>query len=390
MAASDHFEAGPSTLPRVIACPASVKASRPFPNESTLAAEHGTRLHSFAEVCLKARKLPRDFPADGEWAVYTPEDRDAVTEAVEYVRDLLIEYPGELFTEIDLDLSVYFPGLRGSADVLIVYGRTIIVVDFKFGRVKVAASTPQLKAYALGALEWFVFQDFDDVVAAVVQPFAEHFERVEYTVPELQTWAAEVMVPALTDAFGPSPTYNPTPEACKYCRARGQCRARIEAHYAPTAALLDAVDRDLLTPDEIGAILANADKFESTLNDVKAEAIRSLIKGQTIPGAKLVEATTKRKWTDPASTPQKLYEALIAKRPEIVPTDALALVSVVSPITITAAEKLLGKTNPALAGLTVKPEGGPALAPESDPRPVFAPNSAALDALDSIEIPVNA
>lgn len=387
-----HFEAGPSALPRVILCPASVSASRPFPNTTNAAAEHGTGLHSLLEICLKSRLYPRDFPTDGEWAIYTQDDRDAVTEVVEFVREMLVEYPGELLVEFNVDLSMYWPGMRGTADVVIVAGKTLIVIDAKFGRIKVRASSPQLKAYAVGVLRDFEFVDFESVVCAIAQPFAGHFESVTYTAAEIDEWASTVMVPALANAFGPNPTFNPGPDQCIYCRANGVCIPRKAAHFDEVASILDKVPADgyangyVLTSDELGAILAKADAFESVLGDMKAHAMRELLAGKAVPGMKLVESVTKRKWADPESAPQLLYEALIQKKPDVDPVAALGMVTRVEPITITAAEKLLGKTNPALAGMTVKPEGKPSLAPESDSRPAFNPKSAALDALDQIEI----
>lgn len=382
-----HFEAGPSALLRVIACPGSVVASRPFPNTSGPAAEHGTRLHALLEVCLKSRVSPADFPTDGDWAAYTSEDREAVTEVVEYVRDLLIEYPGELLVEFDVDLTMYFPGMFGKADIVIIAGKTLIVVDAKFGRVKVPATTPQLKAYSAGVLRDFEFVDFETVVCAIAQPFADHFEAVTYTAAEIHDWASTVMVRALENAFGPNPTYNPGPDQCKYCRANGVCVPRKKAHFDEVAAVLDTVAGGyVLPPDELGAILAKADAFESILGDMKAHATRELIAGRAVPGMKLVESITKRKWANTDTAPQLLYAALLDKRPNTDPITALSMVTKVEPIGISAAEKLLGKTNPALAGLIVKPEGKPTLAPESDARPAFVANAAVLDALDSIEI----
>jgi len=61
-------------------------------------------------------------------------------------------------------------------------------------------------------------------------------------------------------------------------------------------------------------------------------------------------------------------------------------VTLTSPITITAAEKLLGRGHPCFASLTVKPSGRPTLAPESDSRPHYAPAEAVADALDAVDL----
>jgi hypothetical protein len=382
-----HFEAGPSKLDRVIACPGSVVASRGIEEGPMLAAEHGKRLHTLLEICLKNRTIPADYPTDGDWAVYSADDRDAVEDVVKHVRDLLDEFPGELLVEVDVDLSDYFPGLIGRIDVAIVSGTTLIVIDGKFGRVPVSAETAQLKAYAIGLLEAYAYLSFDQILCIIAQPFAHHFDETRYSPEELLLWAQGVMIPALKEAYGPAPRFNPTLDACKYCRARAVCAVRKAIHYdAVAAALNDAPEVSLLSIGEIAELLPRFDNFEAYMNDVRDVATRELLAGRPVNGFKIVEGRSVRKWADPNVALDGLTEALIRKRPEIAASEAVTLVTVKAPITITAAEKLLGRGNPCFASLTVKPQGKPTLAPESDVRPLFAATAAVADALDAVDL----
>jgi len=382
-----HFEAGPSKLDRVIACPGSVVASRGIEEGPMQAAEHGKRLHTLLELCLKNRTTPADYPSDGEWAVYTEEDREAVEAVVRHVHALLDEFPGELLVEVEVDLSAYFPGLIGRVDVAIVSGTTLIVIDAKFGRVPVSATTAQLKAYALGLVEAYSYLSFDRILCDIAQPFAQHFDMADYTPEALANWAAQVMVPALQEAYGPAPRFSPTPEACKYCRARAVCAVRKAAHYdAVAAALSDAPEISLLSNAEIAELLPRFDSFEAYMNDVRDFATRELLAGRPIPGFKIVEGRTIRKWVDSPKAIKGLLDAIAQKRPELDAAAATSLVTLTSPITITAAEKLLGRGNPCFASLTVKPSGRPTLAPESDSRPHYAPSEAVADALDAVDL----
>ena len=384
--ADAHFEAGPSALTRVIACPGSVVASRGLPDSQGRAAAHGESLHSLLEICLKTRKTPDAFPTDDEWAIYTDADRDAVTSVVTYVRDLCSEYPGDLLVESSVDMQALWPGMFGKVDVAIVSARTLIILDAKFGRIKVDAHTAQLKAYALGLLLEFDYLDFDTVICIIAQPFIENFDEVRYTPIDLRQWSTDVMIPALTEAFGPAPRFNPTPDGCRFCRANGRCSVRKAVDYDSVATLLNATpDVALLTPDELGALLQEFPKFEAVIADVKTYAIRELIAGRPIPGHKLIEGRSVRKWADPAAAPVELAAALCEKRPALAPADALALVTTTAPINLTAAEKLIGKSNFVFQRLTVKPQGRPTLAPESDTRPAYLPGAAVIDALDAIE-----
>ena len=381
-----HAEGGPSKATQLMLCPGSIQKSRGLPNPSTAASDRGTRLHSFLEVCLIAKRSPFDFPVDGEWAVYSAEERADVFAVYEYVRNLLIDYPGELATELRLDLGHYWAGMFGALDVVIVYGRTVFVIDAKFGRHPVPATTPQLKIYGLGVLRLYDYLEFDEVTCVVAQPAIGRFEDVTYTPAELETWARTEWVPALELAFGPNPPVNPSPEACKFCPARAICVERKAADFDGVAAALDAAPiAGLLTPAEVGTLLKNVDRFESYLGDLKEYAMRELVAGREIPGQKLVEGRAVRKWVG-ETVMAELARAFLERNPEGDLVEATRAVSVTTPITITAAEKLLGKKNPVFATLTTKPQGQPSLAPESDPRPPFIPNADVLDALDNVEI----
>lgn len=382
-----HFEAGPSRLDRVIACPGSVVASRGIDEGPMPAAEHGKRLHTFLEVCLSEGSSPADFPYKHGWEVYSDEDRDAVRAVLDHVRDLLDTFPGALLIEQDVDLSDYFPRLIGRVDVAIVSGKTLIVLDAKFGRHVVPATTAQLKAYALGLLAAYSYLSFDEVICVIAQPFAHHFDEVRTTPQALETWATEVMVPALHEAFGPAPRFNPSLGACRFCKARAVCVVRKAAHYDGVAAALDdAPEVALLSRAEIAELLPRFDSFEAYLNDVRDFATRELLAGRPIAGYKLVEGRAIRKWANPATAIGGLREAVLQKRPELDAAAAAALVTLTSPITITAAEKLLGRGHPCFASLTVKPQGRPTLAPESDSRPHYAPAEAVADALDAVDL----
>ncbi len=379
-----HFEAGPSRLPVVIHCPATVVMSRGVEQGDMSAAERGTRLHKLLELCLKARKRTDYFPHDGEWSEYTQDERDAVDQVVDYVHDFVIEYGGDLQVEIDVDPRKFYPGMFGRVDVVIIANGTLIVIDAKFGRVSVPATTPQLKAYAVGLLSALDFLDFSEVRLAIAQPFAQNFDETVTTPAELNAWAADVMVPALEDAFSPNPTIC-AGDHCRHCNARAVCGVRKAAHYDNVAALLDQdLDTNRLSIGELAGVLATAENCKKFLDDVTEYATREALAGRPIPGTKVVEGRSVRKWADPAATMLTLSESLLARFPELSPAEAVAKVTKVEPITITAAEKLLGKAG-IPPGLTVKPQGKATLAPESDPRPVFAPAAGISDALDSVE-----
>ena len=383
-----HFEAGPSSLLRVLLCRASVQRSRGIEDLSTAAADRGERLHQLLEICLRNRRNPDDYPIDGEWAIYTPDDREAVAKVVDYVRDFLVEYPGELLVEHYVDLGHYFPGMAGTADIIIVSGRTIIVIDAKFGRVPVDATTPQLKAYGVGAVDELSMLEFDEVILAVAQPEGDNFTEIRTTPAALHAWANDVMVPGLREAFGPAPVATPTVKGCEYCRARAVCPERKAAHYDALLAL-DAFDPEVevirISVEALAAMVPYFELAKKYMGDVEAHLMREKLAGREVPGYKLIEGVSRRKWADPVVAVRELAAELMAKRPELDTAAALDAVSVRAPVNIGTAEKLIGKGSPVFQRVTVKPAGRPALVPESDKRPAYLPREALFDALDSLD-----
>lgn len=94
-------------------------------------------------------------------------------------------------------------------------------------------------------------------------------------------------------------------------------------------------------------------------------AQQQLQQGAVIPGWKLVEGRSTRRFIDQdaafkAMEASGIQEAMLYER---------------SPISLTAAEKLLGKKHFAevCGGYIEKPKGKPTLAPESDKRPAYDP-----------------
>ena len=85
--------------------------------------------------------------------------------------------------------------------------------------------------------------------------------------------------------------------------------------------------------------------------------------GTGVPGWKLVEGRSTRRFTDPDAAFKAMEDSGISE----------AMLYERSPISLTAAEKLLGKKQfAAVCGAWVdKPKGKPTIAPEDDKRPAY-------------------
>jgi len=125
----------------------------------------------------------------------------------------------------------------------------------------------------------------------------------------------------------------------------------------------EARDPRLLTDEEVGTWLIAAQGIAEYVKCLEEYAQKQLQQGHSVPGWKLVEGRSTRRFTDQdaafkAIEADGISEAMLYER---------------SPISLTAAEKLLGKKRFAeVCGNWVeKPKGKPTLAPESDNRPAY-------------------
>jgi hypothetical protein len=155
-----------------------------------------------------------------------------------------------------------------------------------------------------------------------------------------------------------------------FCKARYTCAARAQHNLA--LAKREFTPPELLTVDQIAAILPRADEAIAWLQDVKTYALSQAETGHTVPGFKLVEGRANRKYVDHDQVAAKLIAAGI-------PAEVIYERSLLG---ITAMEKALGKKVFAelISDLVVKPQGKPTLVPDSDKRPAL--NSVASAAAD--------
>jgi hypothetical protein len=128
---------------------------------------------------------------------------------------------------------------------------------------------------------------------------------------------------------------------------------------------------DTLTVDRIAELLPSADAVIDWFTDLKAYALKQAEKGTTVPGYKLVEGRSNRKYSDQDAVAKALREAEVP--------DEIAYER--SLLGITAMEKAIGKKKFAevLGDLITKPEGKPTLVPEGDKRPALTSRVSALD-----------
>jgi hypothetical protein len=262
--------------------------------------------------------------------------------------------------------------VSGTCDVLI-YDKTnesIHVIDWKFGKgvfVDVE-NNDQLTAYAAGAAHDFHFlKQWDIIHIHVVQPRKDNFGHIALTNDQLALWISARLIPGVKLALQPQPPFNPGIKQCRWCPAKATCRHRYQAANKAAADVFQAVAKlpDQITPEEVAEAIKASAVYEKYLHDLRAYAMQELLRGGNIPGYKLVEGRSIRRWKDPEETANKLVD-------HGMPFEDVFESKLVSPA---KAEKLNRKIRKAewFQELIEKPPGKPQMAPETDKRPEYQP-----------------
>nr|DAQ66875.1 MAG TPA: Protein of unknown function (DUF2800) [Caudoviricetes sp.] len=358
-----HALLSASSSHRWLNCPPSARLCENYDDKGSDFAAEGTDAHALCEYKLKkALGIPDENPTDNlSW--YSAEMEDCANGYAAFVTELVEDAKKScpdpvVLIEQRLDYSKYVAEGFGTSDCVIIADGTLHIVDYKHGRgvLVEAEDNPQMKLYAIGALELFdCIYDISTVSVTIYQPRRSNVST--FTVPkeELYNWADNVLIPIAELAFEGGGEYR-CGEWCQFCKAKADCRKRAEANME--LAKYEFRQPPLLTDEEVEDILGKLDGLTSWANDIRDYALRAAISGKKWTGFKLVEGRSNRRYTDENAVIAAVQNAGFD------PYEHKLL-------GVTAMTSLLGRKqfNEILGGYVTKPQGKPTLAPESDKRP---------------------
>lgn len=360
-----HSILSPSGSHRWLNCTPSARLEQEFEDTESEAAKEGTAAHALCEHKLKKALRMRSRRPVSDY------DSDEMEECSDAYVDFVMEQYEEakqtckdpiLLIEQHLDFSCYVPDGFGTGDCIIVGDSKIHIVDFKYGKgiLVDAEDNPQMKLYALGALELYdALYDIREVSMTIFQPRRENVSTWTVSVEELKDWALNVLKPKALMAYNGEGEYVPG-EWCTFCRAAVRCRARAEEKLK----LAQSEFRlpPLLTDAEIEEILVILPDLTKWANEITAYATDAAVNhGKEWNGFKVVEGRSVRKYRDEDAVAKAAadagYRDIYRK----------------SLITLTEMQKLMGKTKfeEVLGNLIYKPPGKPTLVPVTDKRPAM-------------------
>lgn len=363
-----HALLSASSSHRWMNCPPSARLCETYEDKGSGYAAEGTDAHTLCEYklrCALGEDMSDVAGVRDNLDFYSEEMEDCATGYAAYILELVEKAKQscadpKVLIEQKLDFSRYVEEGFGTGDCVVIADGTLHIVDYKHGQgvLVEAEDNPQMKLYALGALEIFDgIYDIDTVSMTIYQPRRDNVSTQTVSKESLQEWAAEVLKPAATLVYAGDGDFK-CGDWCQVCKAKHECRRRAEANME--LARYDFKLPPLLEDDEVEDILGKIDALVSWASDIKEYALQAALGGKEWDGWKLVEGRSNRKYVNDEAVAKTVKQAGYDPFEHKV-------------MGITAMEKTLGKAKFAelLGGLVEKPQGKPTLVPASDKRPAM-------------------
>ena len=396
MSTPAHSKWSASGFEQKMLCPGSHLLQAGAPDNTSVYAAEGTAAHQVLTWALQFNTQASAFigryidVAPAYTIEVTAEMAEHVQVCVDYCRDACGEW-GVMLVDQRVNyarfLGVPADDAWGTADVILLLGEEIIVVDFKYGQgVAVeAANNPQMSLYALGALDGYSMAgDFLRARLVISQPRvrrapSEWDTSVEALIEWADTHARRTVADCITAAFGGNVEefLNPGEKQCKFCRAKATCPA-LREEVAFTFA-----ERQPASPDEfrnlepahetdadwISAALDKVDMIEDWCKAIRAEAEKRLLAGDEVPGYKVVAGKRgARQWIDSGAVEEYLRKTL---RLTIEQAYDLKLISPTSAEKLKKSGVIGDRQWTKIQELITQSTGKPHVAPVTDSRPAL-------------------
>lgn len=363
MPPSEHAVLSASSANRWLHCPPSVRLSEGYMDKASVFAMEGTSAHELCEYKLRsALGMEAENPTEN-LDFYNTEMEECAEGYATYILEL-VEKAKEtcsdpvVMVEQRVDFSRYVPEGFGTADCIIIADKILNIVDYKHGKgVEVSAeNNPQMKLYALGALELFdCLYDISKVQMTIFQPRLSNVSVFVMDKADLLNWANDELTTKAELAFEGKGELC-CGEWCKFCKAKSNCKERARVNME--MAQYEFRKSSLLTDEEVVDILSKVDELTAWASDVKNFALEQAVRGKQWPGWKVVEGRSNRKYTDESAVAQ------VVKNAGYNPYDEKIM-------GITNMIKMLGKEkfNELLGDFVERPQGKPTLVSGDDKRP---------------------
>lgn len=286
------------------------------------------------------------------------------------------------WSELKVDLF-YMSGRNGYVDFCCIADDGIHIADYKYGQgVAVDAfENLQMAIYARSMIQQLKLKT-EAVHMHIYQPRVRNGEKIsswsvsfselmQFTDDRILGPAEDIKAKALTLAFKPSN------DTCQFCPASEFCEARTSwlLDDTPLESLKQAEMPKLpkvggLSDEAIAHTITKISEIKKWLGKLEEYGLARALEGKPLPGTKIVQSKGgHRKWGDEEKATATLLRYCNA-------SDILEL-KLITPKQAEEFEYDVPKDAwKELTKTIVKPEGGPVLVSEDDPRPAYLSNAA--------------
>lgn len=308
-----HSKYSASASSRWMTCGGSIALSEKAPPqvESTFAKE-GTDAHSCLEIFLKTG--PKKI-REAEKFLMKTYPKEMIVHAFDAARWIwkTAPYGAEILCETKCDLSHIEPGMFGTTDAAIVeeFG-TLNVIDFKYGAgIPVSPEeNSQMLFYALAIAHQYEY-NFERVNLTIIQPRAdidgETIRVWETDTKRLAVFGNEIRLAVRESKKKNAPLKSG--DHCRFCPAQVICpelstRAMTQAQLDFSAPVEKPIGPPpaAMKPDALAKALTALDRIDDWAKAVREHAFEYLKRGGELPGWKLVEKRSIRKWVNAEAT----------------------------------------------------------------------------------------
>lgn len=389
----EHSDRSPSAAERWMVCPGSVQLSKLFDDDTSIFASEGTAAHFVREQCLSTGANVEDYVGktihtEGYFFDVSPAWVGYLQPTIDWAR----EVGGIMSVEFRVELDPWLPGDGGTLDLGIVTDELIYINDLKFGQGVLvdAVKNKQQMLYALGYWQQFARHHtkatrfrlmIDQPRAANGIPGECAWWDVE--LDDLLAFGEEVKAAGLL-THDPDAPLKVSPKGCQFCAvaANSACPALhdfcqdligLNPDVPELRGVMTMPELETLSPERRSYIVQHWPLVVKWQNNLKATMLNDAIQGDPTPGFKAVATEGDRRWSD-----EEAVEAFCREKDRVKAAD-LFNTKLKSPAQL---EQVVGTRNWAkLQQFVERPEGAPALVPESDKRPALIN---AMDLLDDL------
>lgn len=269
-------------------------------------------------LALTVPEPPSTFDADLGTAIHADlaGDKVTLTEEGQIIANMCRKAVDDLHRELDVHTPETLIEQRlwwdlawsGQADRIDVWNSSALVIDYKSGRGAVEPAEQNMQLRGLAVLVKKRFPAVKQVYAAIIAPMSIGTSVVCYDTAGLD--AATVEIAMLYKAIQqPNAPRRPSPDACKYCRAKAICpEVKQDA-----LTLCEANNVITVSNEELGDWLTKAEYIEDMCVAIRAEAKNRLKDGASIPGWRLGAGRKSRSIKDASAAYQLLADSMSAE-----------------------------------------------------------------------------